>query len=153
MADAYSSSRIDELPSLWDGMCKLVRSGLGLTAFGVNVLDLQRTTSPRITPSPSPARRSSTSCCEGSATMLVGPEGAEERVELAPGEVVARVAPEARRLFQTGSEGARLLIVGGDARCGLPGSGLVERRRVTLRGPVQRPLCSTAARKRAARTA
>jgi hypothetical protein len=45
--------------------------------------------------------------------MLVGPAGREERVELAPGEVVARVAPEARRLFQTGSEGARLLIVGG----------------------------------------
>ena len=31
---------------------------------------------------------------------------------LAP-EVVARVAPESRRLFHTGSEGARLLIVGG----------------------------------------
>jgi hypothetical protein len=40
MADVYSSSRIDDLPSLWDGMCKLVRSGLGLTAFGVNVLDI-----------------------------------------------------------------------------------------------------------------
>ena len=49
----------------------------------------------------------------GAATMLVGPEGAEERVELTAGDVVARVAPEARRLFQTGSEGARLLIVGG----------------------------------------
>ena len=88
----------------------------------------------------------------GAATMLVGPEGAEERVELAPGEVVARVAPEARRLFQTGSEGARLLIVGGTP-------GRPTRRRTgraaasDRRGPAQRPLCSTAARKRAASTA
>ena len=29
MADAYSSSRIDDLPTLWDGMCKLVRSASG----------------------------------------------------------------------------------------------------------------------------
>ena len=48
----------------------------------------------------------------GSATMLVGLPGEEERVELVP-DVVARVAPEARRLFKTGPEGARLLIVGG----------------------------------------
>ena len=48
----------------------------------------------------------------GSATLLVGPPGEEQRVELVP-EVVARVAPEARRLFQIGPEGARLLIVGG----------------------------------------
>ena len=40
MSDAYSSSRIDDLPTLWDGMCKLVRAGLGVTAFGVNVLDI-----------------------------------------------------------------------------------------------------------------
>ena len=40
MTDTFTSSRIDDLPSIWDGMCKLVRSGLGLTAFGVNVLDI-----------------------------------------------------------------------------------------------------------------
>ena len=33
-------------------------------------------------------------------------------IELTP-EVVARVAPAARRLFHTGAEGARVLIVGG----------------------------------------
>ena len=40
MTDTFTSSRIDDLPSIWDGMCKLVRSGLGLSAFGVNVLDI-----------------------------------------------------------------------------------------------------------------
>jgi uracil-DNA glycosylase len=48
----------------------------------------------------------------GSATLLVGQPGQEKRVELLP-EVVARVAPEARRLFHVGPDGARVLIVGG----------------------------------------
>lgn len=113
MPDAYSSSRIDDLPSLWDGVAKLVRSGLGLTAFGVNVLDL----GPDYTTSDHTEAESGQEelyvVLRGAATMLVGPPGQEERVELPQGEVVARVAPEARRLFQTGPEGARILIVGG----------------------------------------
>jgi uncharacterized cupin superfamily protein len=113
MADDYSSSRIDDLPSLWDGMCKLVRTGLGLTAFGVNVLDI----GPDYTTTDHTEAESGQEelyvVLRGSATMLVGPPGEEQRVELTAGEVVARVAPETRRLFQTGSDGARLLIVGG----------------------------------------
>ena len=38
--DAYASSRIDDLPQIWDGFGKLVRAGLGITAFGVNVMDV-----------------------------------------------------------------------------------------------------------------
>ena len=112
MPDAYSSSRIDDLPSLWDGVAKLVRSGLGLTAFGVNVLDL----GPDYTTSDHTESESGQEelyvVLRGSATMLVGLPGEEEQVELTP-EIVARVAPEARRLFRTGPEGARILIVGG----------------------------------------
>ena len=112
MADAYSSSRIDDLPSIWDGMCKLVRSGLGLSAFGVNVLDI----GPDYTTSDHTEAQSGQEemylVLHGSATLLVGLPGKEERIELVP-EVVARVAPETRRLFKTGPDGARLLIVGG----------------------------------------
>jgi uncharacterized cupin superfamily protein len=112
MSDAYSSSRIDDLPSLWDGMCKLVRVGLGLSAFGVNVLDI----GPGYTTSDHTEAKSGQEelyvVLSGSATLLVGAPGEEERIALTP-EVVARVAPEARRLFETGPEGARLLIVGG----------------------------------------
>jgi hypothetical protein len=112
MSDAYSSSRIDDLPTLWDGMCKLVRAGLGLSAFGVNVLDIGPdyvTTDHTETAS---GQEELYLVLRGSASLLIGPPGQEERVELTP-DVVARVAPDARRLLHTGSDGARLLIVGG----------------------------------------
>jgi hypothetical protein len=112
MSDAYSSSRIDDLPSLWGGMCKLVRVGLDLSAFGVNVLDIGPDYVTSDHTESASGQEELYLVLRGSATLLVGPPGQEERVELVP-EVVARVAPEARRLFETGSEGARLLIVGG----------------------------------------
>ena len=33
-------SAIDDMPQLWDGFAKLVRAGLGITAFGAQVMDL-----------------------------------------------------------------------------------------------------------------
>jgi hypothetical protein len=112
MSDVYSSSRIDDLPVLWGGVCKLVRSGLGLSAFGVNVLDF----GPDYVTSDHTESESGQEelyvVLRGSAALLIGAPGEEERVELTP-DVVARVAPEARRLFHSGPDGARLLIVGG----------------------------------------
>jgi uncharacterized cupin superfamily protein len=112
MPDAYTSSRIDDLPSLWDGMCKLVRAGLGLSAFGVNVLDIGPDYVTSAHTESGSGQEELYLVIRGAATLLVGEEGAEESVELTP-DVVARVAPEARRLFHTGADGARLLIVGG----------------------------------------
>jgi uncharacterized cupin superfamily protein len=112
MSETYASSRIDDLPSIWDGMCKLVRTGLGLSAFGVNVLDIGPGYTTSAHTEESSGQEELYLVLRGSATLLIGPEGAEEQVELVP-EVVARVAPEARRLFRTGPDGARLLIVGG----------------------------------------
>ena len=113
MPDAYSSSRIDDLPTLWDGMCKLVRPGLGLSAFGVNVLDLGANYVTSDHTESESGQEELYLVLRGSASLLVGAPGQEERVELVP-DVVARVAPEARRLFHTGADGARLLIVGGE---------------------------------------
>ena len=36
----YSARSIDELPTLWDGFAKLVRPGMGIEAFGANIMDL-----------------------------------------------------------------------------------------------------------------
>ena len=112
MSGTYSSSHIDDLPSIWDGMCKLVRPGLGLSAFGVNVLDIGPDYTTTDHTESETGQEELYLVLHGSATLLIGPAGEEQGVELVP-EVVARVAPEARRLFRTGPEGARLLIVGG----------------------------------------
>jgi uncharacterized cupin superfamily protein len=40
IAPAHAAKSIDELPTLWDGFAKLVRAGLGITAFGANIMDL-----------------------------------------------------------------------------------------------------------------
>jgi uncharacterized cupin superfamily protein len=112
MSEAYTSSRIDDLPTLWDGMCKLVRVGLGLEAFGVNVLDIGPDYVTSDHTESASGQEEMYLVLRGAATLLVGAPGEEQRIELGP-DVVARVAPEARRLFHTGPEGARLLIVGG----------------------------------------
>lgn len=112
MADSYTSSRIDDLPSIWDGMCKLVRSGLGLSAFGVNVLDFGPDSTTTDHTEDGSGQEELYLVLRGSATLLVGPAGEEQSIALEP-EVVARVAPEARRLFRTGPAGARVLIIGG----------------------------------------
>jgi uncharacterized cupin superfamily protein len=112
MSESYRSSRIDDLPSLWDGVCKLVRPGLGLSAFGVNVLDLKAGHVTTDHTESASGQEELYVVLRGSATLLVGAPGEEERVELTP-DVVAGVAPEARRLFETGPDGVRLLIVGG----------------------------------------
>jgi uncharacterized cupin superfamily protein len=112
MPDTHSSSRIDDLPTLWDGMCKLVRAGLGLSAFGVNVLDIGPDYVTSDHSESASGQEELYLVLRGSATLLIGAAGQEKRVELTP-EVVARVAPDARRLLHTGADGARLLIVGG----------------------------------------
>jgi hypothetical protein len=36
----YAAASIDDLPTLWDGFARLVRDGLGITAFGAKIMDL-----------------------------------------------------------------------------------------------------------------
>ena len=65
---AANHARIDDLPDAFDGMMRLVRAGLGITSFGVQLLDLPAGVSTPSTtrrplgrrsctsPSPEPAR-------------------------------------------------------------------------------------------------
>ena len=70
---AIAGCAIDDLPQIWDGFGKLVRAGLGITAFGAQIMDLP----PRLhdgspTTSPTPASRSSTSRCAARARWWRG---------------------------------------------------------------------------------
>ena len=132
MADAYSSSRIDDLPTLWDGMCKLVRSGLGVTAFGVNVLDI----GPDYVTSDHTETQSGQEelylVLRGSATLLVGPARRGGARRTGAGGRRARRAGGAAPL-QDRPRGRAAPDRRRRPRQGLRAAGLVERRRSPTR--------------------
>jgi hypothetical protein len=100
---------IDELPSLFDGVIKLARSGLGISAFGVQVIDLP----PSYTTDAHDERATGQ---EELYAVLAG-DGAVvledgSRRPLDSGHLV-RVAPEQGRRLSAGAAGARVMVVGG----------------------------------------
>src|SRR3954447_14744288 len=109
MAD-FTVKRIDDMTATFGGGFRLARAELGVTAWGMQVLDLP----PNLTEGYPDHDHSETGQEEvflvlrGSATMTV--EG--EEIELSP-DVMVRVAPDVKRCIRTGPEGARILALGG----------------------------------------
>jgi hypothetical protein len=99
---------IDDLPQLWDGFAKLVRSGLDITAFGVQIMDLP----------PDYTTASHDEADTGQQELYVALRGAgavvagEERLPLDP-EHLVRVNAGVDRALTSGPEGLRVLCVGG----------------------------------------
>jgi hypothetical protein len=112
MTDAgdVTASRIDDLPQLWDGFAKLVRAGLGIQAFGVQIMDLP----------PNYRTRSHDEAATGQEELYVALRGAgavvldatDEALPLDPDNVI-RVGPSVARTLTSGPEGLRVLCVGG----------------------------------------
>jgi uncharacterized cupin superfamily protein len=101
--------RLDEFDSAFGGGMKLVRHGLGIKAFGLQVIDMP----PNADRYPEhdhteDGQEEVYTVLEGAATLQA--DGAEHR--LVPG-MFARVGPGQKRKFVTDSEGARLLAIGG----------------------------------------
>ena len=114
--DDYSTSRIDDLPQIWDGWGKLVREGLGLSSFGVNVIDVPPATRCLDHTEAATGQEELYTALRGSGELLIGDgeDEAAERVTVSS-DTVTRVAPETRRRFLSGPDGCRLLVVGGVA--------------------------------------
>jgi uncharacterized cupin superfamily protein len=102
-------SAIDDLPDMWDGFMRMVRPGLGLTAFGVNIMNLP----------PDYTTRSHDESGSGQEELYVRLAGAGwvvlddsgERLALDE-EHVAAVGPGTARSLSSGPEGLRVLCVG-----------------------------------------
>jgi hypothetical protein len=110
----YSTSRIDDLPQIWDGWGKLIRDGLGLSAFGVNAIDVPPDTRCLDHTETSTRQEELYTALRGSGTLLIGDgEDADAERVAVTSETVTRVAPTTRRRFLSGPEGCRLLVVGG----------------------------------------
>src|ERR1043166_8627012 len=104
----YTAKSIDDLPTLWDGFAKLVRPGLDITAFGVNIMDLP----------PDYSTKSHDESASGQQELYVALRGAGsvdidgERVPLDAEHLVC-VTRDTARVLSSGSDGLRVLIVGG----------------------------------------
>lgn len=114
MSDAaptpYHCLRYDEMPGLWDGFARLVRPGLGISAFGVNLMNLPPDYETKAHDERGGGQEELYVALAGSGAVVVGEDG--ERLELDP-ERAVRVGPETSRTLVSGPEGMRVLIVGG----------------------------------------
>jgi len=103
----YAGAAIDELPTLWDGFAKLVRSGLDITAFGVQIMDLPPDYETRSHDEADTGQQELYVAIRGSGAVVVG----EDRVKLDP-EHLVRVDAGVDRVLASDSEGLRVMIVG-----------------------------------------
>lgn len=108
MAD-YTAKKIEEMDAGYGGAFKRVRAELGVTSFGVQILDLP----PNL--EQFPAHDHVESGQEEVYVTIRGSGWVEvdgERVDIDP-DTILRVGPEANRKIYTGPEGIRILALGG----------------------------------------
>lgn len=111
MADV-TVKRIDEFEAIFGGGFRRVRAGLGVTSFGIAVMELP----PNFSDYPEhdqthDHQEEVYTLLSGRATLRVGGEGGEE-IALEPG-VWVRVGMDEKRKIVTGDEPARVIAVGG----------------------------------------
>ena len=105
---AITGAAVEDLPQIWDGFAKLVRQGLDVTAFGVQIMDLP----------PDYATTSHDESDTGQQELYVGLRGSgavvagDLRLPLDP-EHLVRVDAGVDRILTSGPDGLRVLCVGG----------------------------------------
>jgi uncharacterized cupin superfamily protein len=102
-------ARIDELPSLWDGFARLVRAGLGLSAFGANVMNLPPGYETRSHDESSSGQEELYVRLAGSGAVVLGDDGTELPLDA---DHLAAVGPGVARSLRSGPDGLQVLIVG-----------------------------------------
>jgi hypothetical protein len=104
----YSARSIDELPTLWDGFAKLVRPGMGIEAFGANIMDLPPDYETKSHDEAESGQQELYVALGGSGWVVIG----DERHPL-DAEHLVRVNAGTGRVVASGSDGLRVLIIGG----------------------------------------
>ena len=105
----YTAKRIDDMEAAFGGGLVKARAELGVTSFGVQIVRLP----PDYTDYPEHDH-----AAEGQEEVYLALDGSGymevdgERVELAP-DVLVRVGPDAKRKIFPGSDGLRLIAIGG----------------------------------------
>jgi uncharacterized cupin superfamily protein len=102
-------SAIDDLPDRWDGFMRMVRRGLGITAFGVNIMNLPPDYTTRSHDESSSGQEELYVRLAGAGWIVLDDSG--ERLALDE-EHLAAVGPGVPRSLASGPEGLRVLCVG-----------------------------------------
>jgi mannose-6-phosphate isomerase-like protein (cupin superfamily) len=108
----YTVKKIDDMEAVFGGSFKRARAELGVTAFGMQVMDLPPNMDEQY-----PEHSHSEDGQEEVYLVLRGAAEIEiegEREQLDP-DTMVRVGPGVSRKIRTGSEGARVLALGGCA--------------------------------------
>ena len=103
---------IDELPGLWDGFARLVLPGLGISAFGANVMNLPPDYATKSHDESESGQEELYVRLAGSGWLVL--DGSGERLALDEDHVAA-VGPGVARTVASGPDGLRVLIVGAPA--------------------------------------
>ncbi len=104
----YAASSMDDLPQLWDGFAKLVRPGLGITAFGANVMDLPPNYSTKSHDEGDSGQEELYVAMRGSGSVDI--DGEQHPLDV---DHVVKVDSGTVRVLSSGAEGMRVLIIGG----------------------------------------
>jgi mannose-6-phosphate isomerase-like protein (cupin superfamily) len=104
---SYAVSAIDELPSLWEGFVKLVRPGLGVSAFGVNIMDLPPDYTTESHDEADSGQQELYVALRGSGRVLIG----DQALTLDENHLV-RVDAGVERTLSSDGDGLRVLCVG-----------------------------------------
>ena len=101
-------SAIDELPQIWDGFAKLVRTGMDIRAFGVQIMDLPPDYATKSHDESETGQQELYVALRGSGAVVCG----DERLVLDADHLV-RVDAGVGRVLTSGPDGLRVLCVGG----------------------------------------
>ena len=104
----HAAASIDALPTLYDGFAKLVRTGLGITAFGANIMDLPPDYSTGAHDESETGQQELYVALRGAGSVDVG----GTRLPLDSDHLV-RVDAGTDRVLSSGPEGLRVLCIGG----------------------------------------
>jgi uncharacterized cupin superfamily protein len=115
-AAGFAARSIDELPTLWDGFAKLVGTGLDITGFGVNIIDLPPDYATTSHDEAETGQQELYVALRGSGTVVI--DGVPHALDA---DHLVAVTAGTGRVLSSGSERLRVLCIGG-----VPG-GIYER--------------------------
>ena len=107
MAD-YTAKSIDDMESFYQGLFRKARAELGVTSFGLGVVELAPNAENYPDHDHPGAQEEVFVVLRGTGEIVI--DG--ETIPLAP-ESIVRVGPDAKRQIKPGADGMRLLAIGG----------------------------------------